>query len=76
MSAPAKRMLTADEAAEYCGFKSVNGFRSHVSVSPVNFGSNVRYDKEALDEYLDTLRQSQPARGFGEMEDAGSGRGH
>lgn len=76
MVAPAKRMLTAEEAAEYCGFKSVNGFKSYVAVPPVNFGSNVRYDKEALDAYLDTLRQSVPVRGFGEMEDAGSGRGH
>ena len=47
MSAPPKRMLTTEEAAEYCGFKSVNGFKSYVAVSPVNFGANIRYDKEA-----------------------------
>lgn len=76
MSRPVARMLTGQEAAEYCGFKSVNGFVAHVPVRPVNFGHLVRYDRMALDEYLDSLRQS-PVRGMRPSERAGNaGAGH
>lgn len=77
MSAPTRRMLTAQEAADYCGFKSVNGFQSYVRISPVKFGSNVRYDRHDLDEYLDGFRQSAPSGGFAEMagNENGAGRG-
>lgn len=56
MSLPARRMLTAGQAADYCGFKSVNGFLAHVRIRPVNFGKLVRYDRADLDAYLDALR--------------------
>jgi hypothetical protein len=58
MSGPARRMLTEQEAADYCGFSSVNGFKAHIRVRPVNFGKLVRYDRADLDAYLDRLRSS------------------
>lgn len=79
MAAPARRMLTSEEAADYCGFKSVNGFLAYVKVAPVKFGVSVRYDRTDLDDYLDGLRQSPaPEGGFGELvgSNAGQGRGH
>lgn len=79
MSGPAKRMLDDEEAAEYCGFRSVNGFKAHIRVAPVNFGKLVRYDRLALDEYLDRLRTSpqQGGGGFAEMAGhAGADRGN
>lgn len=57
---PDTRMLTGEEAANYCGFKSVNGFVAHIPVAPVNFGRLVRYDRKALDEAMDSLGQSTP----------------
>lgn len=63
---PARRMLTAEEAADYCGFKSVDGFRAHIPVAPVRFGSQVvRYDVRDLDDYLDNLRNPGPRGGGG-----------
>lgn len=56
MVAPARRMLTSEEAADYCGFKSVNGFLAYVKISPVKFGKSVRYDRLDLDEFLDRFR--------------------
>ena len=77
MVAPARRMLTKEEAADYCGFKSVNGFEAYVKVPPVKFGVSVRYDRAALDDYLDTLRQSAPGTGFAARAgNAGARGGH
>jgi hypothetical protein len=77
MSAPYRRMLTDKEAADYCGFESVAGFKAHVRVSPIKFGSNVRYDRKALDEYLDTLRHGAPLGRLAELAgNAGADRGH
>lgn len=61
MTAPARRMLTTEEAADYCGFKSVDGFRAYIRIPPVKFGKNVRFDRAALDEYLDRLRTPAPS---------------
>jgi hypothetical protein len=72
MTAPTRRMLTSQEAADYCGFKSVNGFQAYVKVPPVNFGNNVRYDRNRLDEWLDQLGQSQPTKKRGFAERAGN----
>lgn len=55
LSPPAKRMLTKDEAASYCGFTSVARFETHAQVRAVNYGNSVRYDRLRLDEWLDTL---------------------
>lgn len=63
LPAPSKRMLTKEEAADYCGFPSVNKFVLMVRVSPVNYGNCVRYDRERLDEWLDTLSQSPSSDG-------------
>lgn len=75
---PEKRMLTAQEAAEYCGFKSVDGFTGYIPARPVKFGKNVRYDKEDLDEILNSLR-GDPIQGQSPseiMRRAGQNRGH
>lgn len=77
---PAKRMLTRDEAASYCGFPTVARFESAVAarVAPVNYGNCVRYDRVRLDEWLDTLSQSQPSAAMGIVEalkHAGAHRG-
>ena len=63
LTAPAKRMLSAEEAASYCGFPSVNRFKAAARVRPVNYGNCVRYDRERLDEWLDSLSQSAPEGG-------------
>lgn len=79
MPLPDKRMLTNEEAAEYCGFKSVGGFEAHIRVRPVKLGKLVRYDRHDLDEYLDSLRLSPPdrKRSFAEAAgNAGADRGH
>ncbi len=68
---PANRMLTDEQAAAYCGFSSVNGFKAHIQVAPVNFGRLVRYDIKDLDEYLDRHRQSAPVGDFAELAGAG-----
>ena len=74
---PEKRLLTGDEAANYCGFNSLNGFLAHIKVSPVRFGKVVRYDRADLDAFLDTFRHSAPKRKFSEMVgNAGQDRGH
>lgn len=57
-------MLTAEDAADYCGFKSVEGFEAHIRVEPVRFGKLVRYDVRELDDYLDNLRNPGPGGGI------------
>lgn len=54
---PARRMLTVEDAADYCGL-SVGSFRAYIKIHPVNFGRSVRYDRKDLDEWLDRFRQS------------------
>jgi hypothetical protein len=77
MGRPDKRMLTAEEAAEYCGFASVNGFRAHIAVRPVNFGKLVRYDRADLDAFLDRFRSSLPGGNILELAgNEGARRGH
>lgn len=79
MRPPSRRMLTDQQAAEYCGFESVNGFKAYIRVAPVNFGRMVRYDVRDLDDYLDALRQSPTFTGsFSEQVGNGDGahRGH
>ncbi|PBC09155.1 hypothetical protein CK230_16860 [Mesorhizobium sp. WSM3859] len=54
-------MLSPAEAAEYCGGKSVEWLKTHVRVAPTRIGSLVRYDVRALDRWLDSRNQSEPA---------------
>jgi hypothetical protein len=80
LAGPAKRMLSKDEAASYCGFPTADRFESATAphVVPVNYGNCVRYDRVRLDEWLDTLSQSQPSSAMGIVEalkHAGSHRG-
>ena len=70
-------MLTRQEAADYCGFASVDGFEAHIPVSPVKFGKLVRYDRVDLDAYLDGLSQFRPsATAFEDLAGAPAHRGH
>jgi len=56
------RLLTADQAAAYCGVGREN-FEARVGVAPLKlFGNRVLYDRIALDRWLD--RQS----GIAEMQ--------
>lgn len=65
LTAPTRRMLTKIEAANYCGFNSVEGFDGAVPVAPVKIGSKVLYDQKALDAWLDQLSNPLPnRRGF------------
>lgn len=68
---PTKRMLTAAEAADYCGFGSADTFRRLARVAPVNYGRSVRYDRQRLDAWLDTLTQSGAAEDNDIVEAAG-----
>jgi len=64
-------MLSDDEAASYCGFKTVAAFRRQVRVKPVDYGNFVRYDRVRLDEWLDTLTATDPMSSI--VEAAGGG---
>lgn len=68
LAAPPKRMLSKDEAASYCGFPSVARFEASARVRPVNYGNCVRYDRERLDEWLDSLSQSPASAGLDIVE--------
>ena len=59
---PARRLLTTEEAASYCGV-SVSTLKAHVRVAPVKIGNSVRYDVRELDRWLDARRQSEPVSG-------------
>ncbi len=63
LTAPARRMLSAEEAAAYCGGRSVAWLESHVKVAPVMIGRLKRYDVRALDIWLDGLGNGGAARG-------------
>jgi len=56
---PTRRLLTAEEAAGYCGV-SVGSLRSHIKVPPVKIGNSVRYDVRALDRWLDGQTETVP----------------
>lgn len=62
MSAPARRLLTKEQAADYCGI-SVNSFLAHVKVPAVKIGSSVRYDRRALDRWADSRGHFEPLSG-------------
>ena len=59
---PARRLLTSDEAAAYLGV-SLSTMQKHVKVAPINIGSAVRYDREALDRWIDGRRNQEPETG-------------
>jgi hypothetical protein len=63
-----RRMLTTEQAADYCGYDSVNGFRANIHVAPVKIGRSVKYDRLALDAFLDRLgTPTPPKRRFSEV---------
>ena len=55
----AKRVLTAEEAAEYCGCKSIRPFTARVRrglyVEPIGGDSRNGWDRKALDQRLDYM---------------------
>ncbi len=55
LAAPATRMLKKADAARYCGL-DVTAFKRECPVAPVKFGEETyRYDRQALDQWLDRL---------------------
>jgi hypothetical protein len=62
----AKRGLSLDEAAEYCGV-SKNTMTRH-GPSPIKIGERTIYDRCALDRWLDELAGLAPAAGVGDPE--------
>jgi hypothetical protein len=55
-----RRMLTAKEAAGYCGL-SEKGFAHFCNVPPVQLpGPELRYDMHDLDAWLDSLKTGVP----------------
>lgn len=62
---PAPRLLTGRQAAEYLGFKSVEVLRSipvePIKLSTVGVGRVPRWDRRALDRYLDSLSSIEGA---------------
>jgi predicted DNA-binding transcriptional regulator AlpA len=60
--APDKRLLTGDEAAAYCGV-TLPTLRSHVKVAPMKIGGAVRYDRVALDRWIDGRTNAAPMTG-------------
>lgn len=67
-------MLSTKEAATYCGFAETKAFKEWVRVAPVNYGATIRYDRNRLDDWLDTLSLSQPASESNFVEAAGNAR--
>lgn len=59
---PARRLLTKEEAASYCGISAAT-LLAHVHVQPVKIGNSVRYDVRELDRWLDSRGQSEPVSG-------------
>ena len=55
-----RRMLTAREAAEYCGLPAKR-FITECSVTPIEMSSGaVRWDMHDLDGWIDNLKTGQP----------------
>lgn len=59
-SAPEARLLTQGQAASYCGV-CVDTFKKVCPVPPVSLlGRIPRYDRRALDRWIDSLNNSRP----------------
>lgn len=75
---PCRRLLTAQEAAQYLGIKSPATLKAHVKIAPVKIGDSVRYDVRDLDRWIDARTKSQPVTAddwLGRLdEDSGEGR--
>ena len=75
---PEKRLLTGDEAAGYLGV-SLPTLRAHVKVPPLKIGGAVRYDRAALDRWIDGRVNKDPDMRTGDdwlgLLDEGDGEG-
>jgi hypothetical protein len=47
------RLLTLEEAADYCGGIAAETFEAHVHVAPVRIGTRKLWDIKTLDHWLD-----------------------
>jgi len=69
---PRRRLLTIQEAAEYLGLSprslAGRGWRMKNRLPAIKVGRSVRFDKEALDRWIDRHRERVP-RAFGALED-------
>jgi excisionase family DNA binding protein len=72
VASPRGRLLTIQEAAEYLGLSprslAGRGWRMKNRLPAIKVGRSVRFDKEALDRWIDRHRERLP-RSFGTMED-------
>ena len=60
---PEPRLLNQRQAAAYCGL-CISNFVKVCPIQPVNLLSRIpRYDRYALDRWIDTLDNSQPMDG-------------
>jgi excisionase family DNA binding protein len=70
--APRGRLLTTQEAADYLGLARASlagrGWRIKNRLPAIKVGRSVRFDKEALDRWIDRHRERLP-RSFGTMEE-------
>ncbi len=70
--APRGRLLTIQEAADYLGLSRASlagrGWRIKNRLPAIKVGRFVRFDKEALDRWIDRHRERLP-RSFGTMEE-------
>lgn len=48
------RMLSADQAAAYCGMSDEH-LRRHCPVGPLEFGKRRLYDRRRIDQWLDDM---------------------
>lgn len=61
---PARRLLTAVEAAAYCGAPSIVKWRASCSVRPISLYAGrdgYRYDVADLDQWIERMKGSRPS---------------
>ncbi|KQT53800.1 MULTISPECIES: hypothetical protein [unclassified Aureimonas] len=76
LALPERRFLNSRQAADYLAV-SPNVFQRECPVAPVRFGAVVRWDRKALDTWLDGLTKTEANLSgddwLGMMDDAAAG---
>ena len=57
LALPERRMLNAHQSAEYLGV-SLQWFRNEMPVAPIKLGDSIRWDRKALDQWVDGQTKS------------------
>ncbi|MEX6505036.1 helix-turn-helix transcriptional regulator [Jiella sp. M17.18] len=57
LALPERRMLNAHQAAEYLGV-SLSWFKRQMPVAPIKLGDMIRWDRKALDQWVDGQTKS------------------